>query len=304
MSVIPYLEYHKQSSDAGDIDPAFDALVYLCDRFELNTEQRYWLAFLYGLCYSVPTVFYIYNEFPDFENVDVDRLQRWWDANGRKCLFQTDRLRIKTQNLVVPTFVSYRSLIGKTTQQRAWEWSAGTNDPEQAYMAAYQHWSHIKNFGRFTMFNYLQAVNVLTGFNMEPDWLDLDNAESCRNGLAFAVERLDLMNHDNDRRLSMAERRWLQQALDKTAADAFAVSQPRHKSLWSVETTLCAYKKYRRDQRWVGYYIDRMGVEIAKMQAAVPDGVCWDVLWQFRAETYKPTQLWEVTTKTPPRLPR
>ena len=68
MSVIQYLEYHEQSYAAKDIDPAYPMLKYICDRFELNIEQRCWIAFLYGCTYCGPTVFYIYNEFPDFEN--------------------------------------------------------------------------------------------------------------------------------------------------------------------------------------------------------------------------------------------
>ena len=83
-----YIDYHIKSSEAKDIDPSNDCLRYVADRFELNIEQRYWLAFLFGTCYSATMVYYVYNEFPDYENVNVDRLQRWWDANKNKTLFQ------------------------------------------------------------------------------------------------------------------------------------------------------------------------------------------------------------------------
>lgn len=302
-TVIPYLEYHRMSSVAGDIDPAFDALLYVCDRFELNTEQRYWLAFLYGLCYSAPTVFYVYNEFPDYENVDVGRLSRWWEANKSRCLFQTDRLRIKTQDLVIPTFLSYRGLI-EGSQEETWRRAISATNRISQYEQAYRFFRNIRNFGRFTMFNYLQAVEVLTGVGIEPDRLDLDEAESCRNGLTYAIERPDLNTHEDGRRLTLEQRRFLDWNLTQVAASAIEVSQPRHRSLWSVETTLCAYKKYRRGQRYVGYYIDRMGAEIVNLQTKVPDGVCWDVLWQFRSETYAPNQLWETNSQLPPKLAR
>ena len=42
-----YIDYHIESSKAKDIDPSNDCLKYLCDRFELNIEQRFWLAFLF-----------------------------------------------------------------------------------------------------------------------------------------------------------------------------------------------------------------------------------------------------------------
>lgn len=291
------------SSLAGDIDPAFDALKYVCDRFELNTEQRYWLAFLYGLCYSAPTVYYMYNEFPDFENVDVGRLTRWWEANKSKCLFQTDRLRIKTTNAVVPTFLSYRDLV-RGSQAETWNQAVSSSNRISQYEQAYRFYRNVRNFGRFTMFNYLQAVQVLTGVEIEPDRLDLDEAVSCRNGLAYAIDRPELNTHEDGRSLSLEQRKFLNWKLAQVSRDAIEASLPRHRSLWSVETTLCAYKKYRRNQRWVGYYIDRMGVEIAHMASQVPDGVCWEVLWQFREETYRPEQRWEIKSTKPPKLPR
>jgi hypothetical protein len=58
---------------------------------------------------------------------------------------------------------------------------------------------------------------------------------------------------------------------------------------------LCAYRKYCRTReglagvtgkRWVGFYLDRQADEITKMEAHVPNGVCWKVLWQYRKETY------------------
>ena len=73
-----YLSYHRQSSIAKDIDPQNDCLQYVANRFELNMEQRYWLAFLFGTCYCAPTVYYIYNEFPDYNTVNIDRLEKWW----------------------------------------------------------------------------------------------------------------------------------------------------------------------------------------------------------------------------------
>jgi hypothetical protein len=146
-----YITYHTESAKIRDIDPANDCLMYIADRFELNMEQRYWLAFLYSTCYCAPTVFYIYNEFPDFENVDVKRLERWWKSNKDKCIFQTDRLRIKTSNQFVPTFESYKQWVGgKTQQERFYEFK--TSRPTINYDLMYKEAGKIRNVGRFTLF--------------------------------------------------------------------------------------------------------------------------------------------------------
>jgi hypothetical protein len=57
-------------------------------------------------------------------------------------------------------------------------------------------------------------------------------------------------------------------------------------NVFQIETTLCAYKKYRLGKRYVGYYIDRMYNEIKKIEQLVPEGVYWNVLWEFRNETF------------------
>ena len=67
---------------------------------------------------------------------------------------------------------------------------------------------------------------------------------------------------------------------------------------------LCAYKKWRlgvndpsrkttSHYRYPGYYLDRQHDEIVKLQNAVKFGVDWDVLWQYRKETYDITYLKE-----------
>jgi len=67
-----------------------------------------------------------------------------------------------------------------------------------------------------------------------------------------------------------------------------------HKNIWNIETTLCAYKKFKKGKRYIGYYIDRQRKEIEKMQHNVSDGVDWSVLWQFRNETYNKKWLKEL----------
>lgn len=278
-----FTDYYSQSARIGDIDPQNACLRYVADRFELNSEQRYWLAFLFGTCYCAPTVFYIYNEFPDFENVDIGRLQRWWNLNRGKCMFQTDRLRVKTQNLFVETFVSYQRLIGARTQRQAFFDAAGARgvgSRSDMYRAAYGFGAKVRNFGRFTMFIYLELVHELTDFKMQPHELDVRNALSVRNGLCYALGFDQLI----DAELSKLQVLRLEQQFVRVTSQM--QRQFPKASAWSVETALCAFKKHIRGKRWVGYYLDRQHDEISQMQRTVPTGVDWNVLWQHRKETH------------------
>lgn len=283
--MVGYIDYHIRSSEAKDIDPSNDCLRYVADRFELNIEQRYWLAFLFGTCYSATTVYYIYNEFPDFENVDVERLKRWWNTNKNKTLFQTDRLRVKTTDKFVETFVSYKNLIGSTTQNNYFR-SLKQPTAQMTYDNCYKDLSQIKNFGRFTMFIYLEMVNVLTGYKLEPTYLDLKNAESCRNGLVYHLGHYELDTHKKNKKLTQKQINYLQYKF-KELKNQIQLLNIDHKNIWNIETTLCAYKKYNKGKRYVGYYIERQKNEILKMQNNVSNGVDWNVLWDFRNETYE-----------------
>lgn len=280
---VSYEKYHYDSLEIGDIDPSYEMLRYLCNRFELNTEQRYWLAFLYATCYCGPTVYYIYNEFPDFENVDEARLERWWFANKEKLYFQTDRRWVRSRNQWCDIFRSYKRHVGKLTQEQLFS-TFKTSCPFQTYDNAWAAMSNVYQFGRFAMFLYLEAVHVVTGFPMKPRTMDLREAESCRNGLAFALGRPDLNTHEGAR-ITPAQINWLQVEFDKMTF-RMQKADPRN-TVWNIETSLCAYKKYIMGKRWVGFYLDRQGEEITKLEQKVRDGVCWQVLWDYRKETYK-----------------
>lgn len=274
MGDISYLEYHKQSMLAKDVDPSVICLKYLADRFELNLSQRYWIAFLYGTNYCATTTFLMYNEFPDFELVDVKRLSNWWDEKKDRLIFQSDRLRIKTGNNFVPAFISYKSLV-KNNQQKYFSKAKTSKE-------AYDLIMNIKHFGRFSCFNYLDVLNQITDVKASPKYLNMLEAESCRKGLCHALKK----------------DKWADEKLNKQRAlvlhkEFVKLTKMNIGNVYQIETTLCAYKKYKRGKRYVGYYIERMKKEIEKMEL-LNYGVAWEVLWQFRRETFNEKHLTEI----------
>lgn len=279
-----YYEYHIRSSAIRDIDPANDTLIYIADRFDLNIEQRYWLAFLYASTYSATSAYYIYNEFPDYENVDLNRLQKWWESKKNLVIFQTDRRRVKSSNQFVQSFVSYKELIG-TKKQHEFFLSLVADSTDQTYDNVYKVAERIYTFGRFTLFIYLEMLYVLTELPLEPSTLVLKDAESCRNGVALAFGLNALNTHRNDNKLNNEQMELLQSKFS-VIKEHIRGLDIEHKNIWNIETTLCAYKKWRLGKRYIGYYIDRAGSEIQQMSNLIKDGVDWTPLWEFRKETY------------------
>ena len=279
MGEIAYKDYHKMSMEALDVDPSIICLKYLADRYELNIEQRYWIAFLYGTCYSAVTTFYMYNEFPDYECINIPRIKDWWNKNKHRTIFQTDRLRIKSNNQFVDSVISYKKLC-RNNQQLYFK--------SKSWQEIYKKILRIKYFGRFSLFNYLDVLNAITDVNLKPIYLNMAEAESCRNGVAYAIERLDLMNHHSKRKLNQKEMLYLHN-------NFLLILKNNSGNIFQIETTLCAYKKYKLGKRYVGYYIERMRQEIEKIQKLVPEGVYWNVLWEFRKETFNKKYLKECT---------
>lgn len=275
-----FVEYHLNSAEAGDIDPGYGLMLYLCDRFELNEEQRYWLAFLYATSYCAATTFYIYNEFPDFENVDPGRLERWWKEHRADLFFQTDRRWVRSRNQWCDVVASYRGWVGsgRTQAERFGDFLV-EGDPLETYRRAFRASGELYQFGRFALFLYLEAVHVVTGYPMEPDELDLANAESSRNGLCYALALDELLGAGGS-----AQAPRLNKELWRLIARLREERPDLRHDVWNVETSLCAFHKHMRDgSRWIGYYIARQGKEILSLEAANTKGVCWDVLWDYRA---------------------
>lgn len=281
-----YFEYHAKSVEIGDVDPAYPMIGYLCDRFELNIEQRYWLAFLYALTYCGPAVYAIYNRFPDYETVNEWAVSRWWSQNKLRLLFQSDRRWVKSNDVFPVAISAYRAMIGRKTQQEFFE-SRIDSDPLRSYRIVSRTASSLPNFGRFALFLYTEALAVICGLPIEPDRLDLSDAESSRNGVAFAIGRKDLLTGKagNGRKvLAASQIRFLQGQLSRLVRE-FREQRPGVRAdIWNVETTLCAFHKFKKGQRYVGYYLDRQYKEILKMQSLMKEGVCWTPLWDYRSE--------------------
>jgi hypothetical protein len=288
-----YLKYQKASFEIGDVDPGYSMLLYVCDRFELNREQRYWIAWLYAMTYCGASAFYLYNEFPDFERVDVGRMRRWWEARGRdEMIVQTDRRWVRSSNMFVPAFESYRDLISGRDQHEYFDSLCWADTPEKRYENVYGATSNLYSFGQFAMFLYLEALHTITPTDLMPTDLDLDKAWSCRNGLYYAYGRDDLVEDEETRirpdAVADTDRYWTDLKLRTTQ---FTSERP---TIWQTETLLCAYRKWHRGKRYVGYYLDRQAQEIAKMSEKVPRGVRWEVLWDYRSENLKRDALAEL----------
>lgn len=286
-----YLEkYFYWSLKTYDCDPSLFLLNYIHTRMELNTEQRYWVAWLYGNSYQLATAWVIANEFPDFENVDLDRLTDWNNENYKRLRYQTDQ---KWQKGHLPKmFASYKENILKFggDQENFFKSICDSSDPKENFDKLYKY--IIKNFykfGRYSAWFYIQTLKETCDLNVEPKDLLLydDNTHTQRDGLCYATG-LDEFVGDKELR---KDKEFIE-FLDSTAKEMIERMNNRNikSDYFLLETTLCAFKKtFRKSRgRYLGYYLDRQYEDILKVQRDGWEGIDWDLLWDGRRETLLP----------------
>jgi hypothetical protein len=286
------MEYFKKyfywSLKTYDCDSSLFLINYIHNRMELNTEQRYWFAWLYGNTYQLATAWVIANEFPDFENVDLQRLTDWNNENYKRLRYQTDQ---KWQKGHLPEmFKSYRDNILKQnkTQEEFFKNICNSEDPFVNFDKLYKH--TIKNFfkfGRYSSWFYIQTLKETCDLNVDSKDLLLydDNTHTQRDGLLYATAQ-DEMTGDKTLYKNKDFVK-LYDEITQTVLSEMRLEYPEVKSdLFLMETCLCAFKKtFRKSKgRYLGYYLDRQFEDIKQVEQDGWTGIDWQLLWDGRNE--------------------
>ena len=260
------VQWCKDSLEAEDCDSAMWMLNDLYKRYEHNIEQKLWVAWLYGNCYWAPTAWVLWNEFPDQDLVDPERLEKWHTKHWRTLRYQTD---CKWSKGHLPTmYRSYHDWLDGRLQQ-----DAIVDDIDYMWNEITGKWF---KFGRYAAWFYLQTINETCGYELDFRDLclsDYSGSRSHRNGLIIASERFDWI----DTRLSADDYHYL----ERMGAE---LKQELGCSNWQLETMLCSYKKLARakQSRYIGYYLDRQAQEITKTASDGWNGVDWNPWWDAR----------------------
>ena len=262
------VQWCKDSLEADDCDSAMWMLNGLYDRYEHNIEQKLWVAWLYGNSYWAPTAWVVWNEFPDQDLVDPERLEKWHATHWRTLRYQTD---CKWSKGHLPTmYRSYHEWLGGRLQQ-----DAIVDDFDYMWNECIKNWF---KFGRYATWFYLQTLNETCGYEIDtPDLAlsDYSGSRSHRNGLIIGARKHDWI----DNRLGASEYTSLE-ALGREIRQEVGCSN------WQLETMLCSYKKLarERDSRYIGYYVDRQEQEIKKTASDGWHGIDWSPWWKVRED--------------------
>lgn len=274
-----FKKWFEWSLQNKDCDPPIWMANYIFQRFEFNSEQKYWLCWFYANTYNYPTSFLLWNEFPDYELCDLERITEWNTKNYSKLRYQTDTKYNKGH--LPKMFESYKKNVGNILQQDFFEKFYGDNE-EQNFNNI---WKKVNNdffkFGRYTSWYYLQSLKHCCGLKINVPSLflaDYNGSRSHRNGLCYALGRDEWI----DTKLTKKEYEYL----EEEARNIILEIPHSDANPFTMETCLCSYKKIFRktNGRYLGYYLDRQSEEITQIEKDGWNGVDWNVLWQAREE--------------------
>lgn len=282
-----FIEWFGESVKNNDCDPALYMINYFFDRFEFNLEQKYWYCWLYGTTYHFPTTYVIWNEFPDFHLVGIERLQNWNNQNYKRLRYQTDTKWNKGH--LPQQFLSYQNWVGDKSQHVQIH-SFVNGNPEEDFTAMWNEAKSWHKFGRYTTWFYLQTLKHCANVSINSPTLfleDFEGSKSHRNGLCLALGEDNLVNE----KLSQSELK----DFDGMAEQILKATQKKYPKLkekldyFAMETCLCSFKKLFRIKRgrYMGYYHDRQAEEIKQAEQDGWIGINWNPLWQAREESIK-----------------
>lgn len=270
-----FLKYQELYMKTGDCDPAITMLKKISNHLNLNLKQRYWLSFLYGNTYNSVTPYFILNKYPYFEQTNYQEFKDFWDKNKEKLVFTSDRKKFKNFNSILKAFKTYKTLTNNNQKQYFNQYQHTGKTPQENYKDLEQELTKIYSFGRFTLFNYIEALHEITPIKAKPPTLNLENAESCKNGLKHATGKPTYKN------------------LKKTL-NTFRKQYPELKTnLYQTETALCGFNKLHKETRYLGYYLDRQHQTIKQMEKHKE---IYKPYWKQR-KTLNPQILLENTSK-------
>lgn len=282
-----FIDFCKNSMIAHDVDPAISYLNYMVERMEMNEEQVLWLCFLYGVTYQLPSAYLIWNEYPDLELAGIDRLNNWWKDAQRHIPFQTDKM--KQRKDFVKTVASYQDLVGGS-QRAYFDDLLSADDPQVNFDKLWSPLKTISYFGRFSVWNWTQALKHVAGYNIEPTILMLGEPDSISftDGLAYAFGLLNkttqkIINPETGKKQKIYYK-WSEEEKIDMENSCSALKKSLRLDNFQLETLACAFKKIWRthESRYVGYYNDRMADDICKTSGQGWDGVDWQLLWDAR----------------------
>ena len=290
-----FYEFHlKYNAHPGGVYLAFP---WLAKNFNMTTEQKLWLAFINGCSQNIVTSWFIYNQFPVLQDVDITKLNDWWNANYQKFKagsgWDSDRKYFKIGKNGFPQCVEKYQKIVKEHGNSQESLFLSLTEGKTQFEAFNSTWEFVRanflTFGRLSAFSYLEYLR-LQNVPIECDNLfleDVSGSKSHRNGLCKVLGRDDLDWHDGSNPNFPGYEPhvidWLKREGKLLLDEAFKRDLGKDVSYFTLESTFCCYKSWHRpNRRYPNVYMDMFHNRIK--YAEDEWGKNFDIFWEMRKD--------------------
>lgn len=253
------------------IDGATDycLLVPYADQNSLDSIERVWLAYLYGLSYSCTTAIKLFEAIPDETHFNKKVLRGFWQDEKPHLWFNPDKKYLKNNDQVVPAIESrVKSLNKRTLLDEVTEHSEEGTNFKGLYSYILKDWQYFGPMGAYLFFDALYGL--CPEVYVDPDEIDWKHCGKT------VVEGMAHMRYEDE----LIETRQFPISKFNKTVDKLQETTSQPKVI--IESTLCAFRKYFKGTRYLGYYADRMLEECAFVDAQPGNEL--DV-WGLRKET-------------------
>ena len=236
-----------RNPELGYVDGATDycMLPVFADEYSLDDDQRIWLAYLYGLSYSQTTAIRVFMEFPELRSIGLGKSQKFWDSNKSTLYFNPDRKYVKNNDQFVPSVMKFKTLTEGSPVEYWDELTKGGF--ESMYKKAKRDWYYFGPMGLYLFFDAMYGL--LPDKYVDPDSIDWANCgRTVPEGMAHLLYMDELIKSNR-------------YPLDKFNSIVRQICDRTNQPVVIVESTLCAFRKFFKATRYLGYYADRMLVE-------------------------------------------
>ena len=285
-----FYEFHlKHKSHPGAV---YFAMPWLAKYFNMSKEQKLWTAFINGCSQNIVTTYMILQKFPSIKDLDIDKLDSWWNDNHQKFKagsgWDTDRKYFKIGKTGFPACVkSYKDQVDKFGSQTAlFDSLQNTGDKYKNFERTWDYVrSNFLSFGRLSAFSYLEYLRI-QGLDLDCNNLflgDIDGSRSHRNGLCKVLGRDDLDWWKQDLKYQPETIKWLEQEANILFEEAKARIDHEDVSFFTLESTFCCYKSWHRpNRRYPNVYMDMFHDRIRYAESEW--GSNFDLFWQMRKD--------------------
>ena len=275
--IADFLEYHKN----GDGEGNGILLRGYCEKHSLSDYERMILAYFYAVTYCCLSAIVL------LENVEEIKRNPVLFAQSIKddLIFQSDRKYIKMRNCFEQTLVFFC----KNQEEICTHTRTLLSCAESNFQSLVDKLSKWPQFGRFSAFLMIETALSVLGVEGNSGTIVWKDGNTATSGL------LNLYGYD-DAAVAFDKGRFKpnQAKMDEVYADLVGKIKAYHgdSNTSKVETSLCAYRKFYKESRYNGFYLDRILSELKALEPRFPEE-CKE-LYELRKELFPHEMLGEL----------